>query len=259
MRFVIRDTSKCERFVAIFQQLKSLAESLCWTMSDGGVRVQGMDPGHVAMFQLALDGTWLDQLVFGETGDPSFCVSSGLLARLLGMRADNQTIDFELDAAKDSVKIKLESSHKEEFNKSFVLPLLDNEQDALDVPEMEYSAEFSMGSKKLGVLVDQLALMSDAVDICCDGETVKFTAEGLEGKMEVVIPEDDVEEYVIEEDTTVDVRFGLNYMKKLCQYHKVSDTVELQISGEFPLLVAYRLNASNFLKFYLAPKIGDGE
>ena len=42
---------------------------------------------------------------------------------------------------------------------------------------------------------------------------------------------------------SVDVMFSLGYMKKFCQYHKVSDDVELQISDEFPLMVTYKLNA----------------
>ena len=99
--------------------------------------------------------------------------------------------------------------------------------------------------------------MNDVVNIHCDEETVVLTCKGLEGEMLVTIPHDDIEEYIIEEEASVDVKFSLGYMKKFCQYHKVSDNVELQISEEFPLMVTYKLNALNYLKFYLAPKIDD--
>ena len=122
---------------------------------------------------------------------------------------------------------------------------------------MEYTVELTLESKKLNTLVDQLSLMSDAVNIHCDEETVKFTSEGMDGEMVVTIPHDDIEEFIIEEEATLDVMFSIGYMKKFCQYQKVSDSVELQISEEYPLMVTYKLNALNYLKFYLAPKIED--
>jgi proliferating cell nuclear antigen len=256
MKITITDLNKCEKFVAIFQQLKVMTSSLSWGIDDEGVIVQGMDQGHVSMFQLVLGGTWFDNYEASTDDIASFHICPILLAKFLNTRSEHQTIEISIVGG-DRLGIKLESDNKSEFNKNLSLSLIDADQPEMNIPEMEYTAELTLESKKLNTLVDQLALMNDVVNIHCDEETVKLTSEGLEGEMVVTIPHQDIEEYIIEEEASVDVAFSLGYMKKFCQYHKVSDTVELQISEEYPLMVTYKLNALNFLKFYLAPKIDD--
>ena len=259
MKIKITDTHKCDKFVAIFQQLKTLSSSLCWQIDEDSITVQGMDQGHVSMFQLVLGNTWFDTYEHVSGDLPVFHICSTLLAKFLNIRSDHQTIDISLDENADKIKIRFESDDKAEFNKALSLSLMDAEQESLNIPEMEYTAEFILQSKKLNSLVDQLSLMNDIVEIHCDEETIKLKTEGLEGIMEVSIPHDDIEEYIIDEDTSVDVSYSLNYMKKFCQYHRVSETVELQISEQYPLMVTYKLNALNYLKFYLAPKMDDNE
>ena len=256
MKITITDLSKCEKFVAIFKQLKELTSTLSWGDDDEGVIIQGMDQTHVCMFQLVLGNTWFDGYTTSDSDIASFDICPALLARFLNTRSEHQTIEITI-TTQDRIGIKFESSDKSEFNKSFSLSLIDADQPEVSIPEMEYTVELTLESKKLNTLVDQLALMSDSVNIHCDEETVRFTSEGLDGEMIVNIPHDDIEEFIIEEDAILNVVFSIGYMKKFCQYQKVSDNVELQISEEFPLMVTYKLNALNYLKFYLAPKIED--
>ena len=256
MKISITDTSKCEKFVAIFKQLKEMTSTLSWSIDDEGVIIQGMDQTHVCMFQLVLGNTWFDYYTSSDSDVVSFDICPSLLARFLNTRSEHQTIEITI-TTQDRITIKFESNDKSEFNKKFSLSLIDGDQPEVNIPEMEYTVELTLESKKLNTLVDQLALMNDTVSIHCDEETVKLTSEGLDGEMVVTIPHDDIEEFIIEEEATVDVVFSIGYMKKFCQYQKVSDSVELQISEEYPLMVTYKLNALNYLKFYLAPKIED--
>ena len=256
MKITITDHQKCEKFVAIFQQLRHLTTTLSWGIDEDGIIIQGMDQGHVCMFQLVLGNTWFDNYETDQQDVACFDICPNLLARFLNTRSEHQTIEITMISG-DRLGIKMESNDKSEFNKNLSLSLIDADQPELTIPEMEYTAELTLESKKLNNLVDQLSLMNDVVNIHCDEETVVLTCKGLEGEMLVTIPHDDIEEYIIEEEASVDVKFSLGYMKKFCQYHKVSDNVELQISEEFPLMVTYKLNALNYLKFYLAPKIDD--
>lgn len=256
MKITITDLSKCEKFVAIFKQLKELTSTLSWGLNDEGVIIQGMDQTHVCMFQLVLGNTWFDAYTVSDSDITSFNICPSLLSRFLNTRSDHQSIEITIMTC-DRISIKFESSDKSEFNKSLSLSLVDADQPEVTIPDMEYTVELTLESKKLNTLVDQLSLMSDSVNIHCDEETVKFISEGMDGEMVVMIPHDDIEEFIIEEEATLDVMFSIAYMKKLCQYQKVSESVELQISEEFPLMVTYKLNALNYLKFYLAPKIED--
>ena len=264
MKICINNISKCEKFVAIFQQLKYLTGVLCWKINGDKISINGLDQSHVLMFQLVLGKTWFDDfesdIVESEIDDAesnTIYICSNLFAKILNTRFEHQTIKINFDTNSDNINIVLESDDKAEFNKSFILSLMDAAHEALVIPDMEYTAEFSIESKKLNCLVDQLSLVDDIVNIHCDEKIIKFTTDGIEGKMEVSIPHNDIEEYIIDEEATLDIRYSLGYMKKFCQYHKVCDSVEIQLSDEYPLMVTYKLNALNYLKFYLAPKIDD--
>ena len=199
MKITITDLSKCEKFIAIFQQLKVMTTTLSWRIDVDGVVVQGMDQGHVSMFQLVLGNTWFDKYETNEADPAAFHICPNLLARFLSTRSEHQTIEISIGGG-DRLGIKLESDNKSEFNKNLSLSLIDSDQPEMNIPEMEYTSELTLGSKKLNNLVDQLALMNDVVSIHCDEETVRLTSEGIEGEMVVTIPHDDIEEYIIEED-----------------------------------------------------------
>ena len=174
------------------------------------------------MFQLVLGNTWFDYYTSSDSDVVSFDICPSLLARFLNTRSEHQTIEITI-TTQDRITIKFESNDKSEFNKKFSLSLIDADQPEVNIPRDGVYCGINSRIKKLNTLVDQLALMNDTVSIHCDEETVKLTSEGLDGEMVVTIPHDDIEEFIIEEEATVDVVFSIGYMKKFCQYQKVSD------------------------------------
>ena len=84
-----------------------------------------------------------------------------------------------------------------------------------------------------------------------------IVADGLEGKMEVPIPIDQLEEYEIEENGRVNVGFSLKYFHKMALFHKIAEEVKLEFSENFPMKVAYDLGDDSYLRFFLAPKVED--
>jgi proliferating cell nuclear antigen len=61
----------------------------------------------------------------------------------------------------------------------------------------------------------------------------------------------------------VALTFSLKYLVNFCKASGLSTNVKLCLSNEVPLLVEYGLSGENaagsYLRFYLAPKIGDEE
>lgn len=69
-------------------------------------------------------------------------------------------------------------------------------------------------------------------------------------------PDQDVE---ITMGEPVALTFSLKYLVNFCKASGLSDRVKLCLSDEVPLLVEYALSNNSYLRFYLAPKIGDEE
>lgn len=98
----------------------------------------------------------------------------------------------------------------------------------------------------------------------CTKEGVSFKCNGDIGSGSVTLrqhsnvekPDQDVE---ITMGEPVALTFSLKYLVNFCKASGLSDRVKLCLSDEVPLLVEYALSNNSYLRFYLAPKIGDEE
>jgi proliferating cell nuclear antigen len=263
MNFEITDTTNVGQFCNVFQYLKNITEILNVTFSKDGLYIQGMDNTHVCMFELTLDNTWLSKYKYSSNKE-SFILafSSHNLNKILNTRNEDQSIYFKYNQDDDKIEIKFKSKDKKNttFNKSFKLLLLDiGDITHLNIPEFEYSAEFTTHSKTLYTIIDQLSQFHEQIAVTCNEDKIEFDANGDEMSMNVEIKMEDVIEYAVEEEETINVTFSVNYFKKICSLQKFTDNVNIKFSNNYPMFVEYKINENNKLALFLAPKIDDDE
>jgi proliferating cell nuclear antigen len=153
--------------------------------------------------------------------------------------------------------IKLDSKI---YDMHFEIPLVDIESEVIDIPPIDYAAEFSLSSANFANIVNQLRLFGDTMDIECSEEKIQLYSHGIEsGKMSVEINIDELTEFSINEGERLLISFGLNYLNHISAFHKLSKEIELKICDNYPLYAAYNFGEDAKVKFYLAPKINDSD
>ena len=100
------------------------------------------------------------------------------------------------------------------------------------------------------------------VAIECTKEGVKFNCSGDIGSGSVSLRshtnvENEKENVEINLSEPVALTFSLKYLVNFCKASGLSDSVKLCLSNEVPLLVEYALSNNSYLRFYLAPKVGE--
>jgi len=146
------------------------------------------------------------------------------------------------------------------YDMHFEIPLVDIESEAIDIPPIEYAAEFSLSSLNFANIVSQLRLFGDTMDIECSEEKIQLYSHGIEsGKMSVEINIDELTEFSINEGERLSISFGLNYLNHISAFHKLTKEIELKICDNYPLYAAYNFGEEAKVKFYLAPKISDSD
>ena len=259
MKLIINDAKKSEQFGTIFQNLFQISNDIAMRFTNEQIYVQGMDSSHVCMFELVLKKEWFTQFDFTEGKDPELvCINTGNIHKVLNIREENQSIEMTINND-DYLYIKFNSVNKSEFNKQFKMTLLDNTIQELTIPDFDYSAEINIPTRKISKLIDQFALFHDIVNISCSEEEIKFVVAGDTGTMEVDIPLEDLNEFLIDEDTIVSVTFAVNLLKRMCQFYKLTDEGVLNLSNDYPLRIDYNLENDCYLRLYLAPKFDDNE
>ena len=122
-----------------------------------------MSIDHCAIYEVKMNTDWFHEFEIDDDDAHSICVSSNILAKILATRQPSQHMIITYKGKPDNINIKFASLKKDgrnqEFPKEFSVPLMDVDQDLLNIPELEYSAEFGIGSKSLLITNEQLSLL----------------------------------------------------------------------------------------------------
>ncbi|KAI2471254.1 proliferating cell nuclear antigen [Annulohypoxylon bovei var. microspora] len=245
----------------VVDSIKDLVQDCNFDCNDSGIALQAMDNSHVALVSMMLKA---------EGFSPYRCdrnIALGVnlvsLTKVLRAAQNEDILTLKAEDAPDSLNLVFESSENDRISE-YDLKLMDIDQEHLGIPETEYAATISMPSAEFRRICTDLMAMSESVTIDATKDGVKFSCNGDIGNGAVTLrshqnvdkPELNID---IELTEPVGLTFSLKYLVNFCKAVALSSTVKICLSNEVPLLVEYGLAGSSFLRFYLAPKIGDEE
>lgn len=258
MKIIIENANKCETFVTLFTHMKHFAEHINFIFQEDGLFVQGMDMTHVIIFEVTLPKTWFH--LYELDKNVTIGINTHIIAKVLGVYDKTQQIELSTEIDSDVFCIQyLRSNNKLVFDKTLEIPLLDIEYELMEIPVIDYQAEITLNSNVFATLVSQLKQFGDSLTITCSEENILLSAHSLEkGKMMTNIPIDDLHEYSIEEDQTLEINFALKYISEVAMYQKVAKHIAIFISQDYPMKLLYTLDEEHArLVFYMAPKMED--
>ena len=257
--------AKSDIFQQIFQNIKVFTDAVSLHISpESGLFLQCMDSSHVSITQFTIPPAWFDK--FEVSAPTLLSFHSTLFAKIMATRDRIQSVVLWKDNDSDNLTITFEnpqgvSTTATVFRKEFTLPLMEIENDLLNIPEdQEYAVEVSMPSAYFASLITQLQQFgSDAVFDCSEEQIVLSSSTQESGSMRILIDIDRLDEFSINEGETIRVSYALSYLGKFCGFHKLTKQVSLNLSGERPMKLVYKMDGDWTMEFFLAPKINDGD
>jgi len=245
----------------VVEAIKDLVQDCNFDCNDSGIALQAMDNSHVALVSMMLKA---------ESFSPFRCdrnIALGInltsLTKVLRCANNEDILTLKADDAPDVVNLVFESADNDRISE-YDIKLMDIDQEHLGIPDTEYAATISMPSPEFSKICRDLMALSESVAIEATKEGVKFACTGDIGNGSVSLrSHNDVEkpELNVNIDLTepVALTFSLKYLVNFCKASGLSKSVKICLSNEVPLLVEYELTNNSYLRFYLAPKIGDDE
>ncbi|KIN04104.1 hypothetical protein OIDMADRAFT_18189 [Oidiodendron maius Zn] len=245
----------------VVDAIKDLVQDCNFDCNDSGVALQAMDNSHVALVSMMLKA---------ESFSPYRCdrnVALGVnltsLTKVLRAAQNEDILTLKAEDAPDVLNLVFENTDSDRLSE-YDLKLMDIDQEHLGIPDTEYAATISLPSVEFRRICVDLMALSESVSIETSKDGIKFSCAGDIGNGAVTLrpntnvekPDQNVE---IELTEPVALTFSLKYLVNFCKAAGLSKTVKLCLSNEVPLLVEYALAGSSYLRFYLAPKIGDEE
>lgn len=258
MKVTISNKNKKDLFVALFQILKGCTSIVRVIFQEDKMYIQGMDKSHICLFEVNIQKKWFDEYILDESYVMSF--DTNIFHLIISTKQESHNIIIHSTGSdSDNINIDLVSQEhtKGEFDKHFKIPLADYEYDEMNIPVVDYDAEFSISSKKICEITSQMLSFGTDLNIKCSEERIDLVTDGIVGEMLVNIPIDDLNEYSIVEDEVIDLKYNLNYIAKMCLTNKLSSEVVFCISANYPMKINYDLGDDSSILFYIAPKISD--
>jgi proliferating cell nuclear antigen PCNA len=260
MKLSIVDKSKKDIFISLFQLLKNAASVICINFNDDHIYIQGMDKSHICLFDIKIFSSWFNTYEYFSSDDSCICVCSQFFYNILAMSQDKTSLNIHYEGKVDAIFIDLLCEQETgDYNKYFKLPLTDFEPEVLNIPNVDYDAEFSIGAKKICELCTQLLIFGDIMNVKCNEDKIDIVSKGVGGEMAVNIQIDDLNEFSISEGEIIDISYSLNYIHKMCLSSKLSTDIGFSISKDYPLRIKYDLGEDSVVMFYMAPRIDDDD
>jgi proliferating cell nuclear antigen len=265
MKITITDKKKKENFISLFSVLKNCSSLINITFQSELLHIQGMDKSHICLFDVKINKNWFSS--YELTNNIKICFDSVFFYSIISTKNDNQELTIYLsDSNQDILHIVFDSKEKNEtkekekkceFKKTFKMNLVEYEYEEMNIPSVDYDAEFSLSSKLIADIFSQLNNFGNDIVIKCSEENISLTTIGATGEMNVDVPIDDLNDYSIIEDEEVVLTYSLAYINKMCITNKLSNDVNFSLSNECPMKISYSLGDDSSLVFFIAPKMND--
>ncbi|KAI5815436.1 proliferating cell nuclear antigen [Pyronema omphalodes] len=244
----------------VVDAIKDLVQDCNFDCNDSGIQLQAMDNSHVALVAMHLktEGFALYRC------DRNIALGINLvsLQKVLRAAQNEDVMTLKAEDSPDALSLVFENSENDRISE-YDLKLMDIDQEHLGIPETEYGATVKMPSAEFQRICRDLSLLSESVSIEATKEGIKFSCSGDIGKGAVTLRQNpNVEKpelgTTIELQEPVSLTFSLKYLVNFCKASGLSNTVTISLSNEVPLLIEYEME-HGYVRFYLAPKIGDDE
>ena len=269
MKLVISDLKKAKQFTSVFQALPNISNEVNLHFRENELYFQGMDQAHVCIFELRIASDWFHE--YDVSDGKVLGINVRLVGKVLNCRSVNQHLAIVYsETSPDVLEFQFENGNKDETNKYFTIPLYEFDTELLDLTTDDYQADIKMGASHFNSLVEQMVSFGELIMFECNEEFLQLAGgDNSTGTIRVPIKIEDLTEYMIEDGGRLKMHFAAKYIKSISMFSKVFKDIWLHVDTEKPMNFYYNFNeeneadepdtSTNYLKFYLAPKMTDDE
>ena len=237
-----------------------MVESLKEVLNDGnmicdasGVRVVSIDASHSTIVFMRLESAKFERF---------FCpkrvvagVNMHSLHKLIKSVTSSDTLTvFICHAAPYELQIRIDNKEKNVCFES-KLRLLDIDQDSIDIPHVKYDALIAMPSVDLQRYCRDLLIVSDKIRLVCADGAFQMSAVGDFATQTITVRERPSGAVFVPSKGTVPGSgvFSLKFLSMFAKTTNLSQTVEILLKDQYPLILVYRIGDMGKLQYCLAP------
>ncbi|MCF7871611.1 proliferating cell nuclear antigen (pcna) [Candidatus Woesearchaeota archaeon] len=244
MKFTLAEPKLLKESIAIISEL--VTETRLHATKDM-LQIIAMDPANVAMVIFKMPSSSFVEYKLEE--DTTIAINMASLKQILRRAKPKDVLSIE------TTENKLKLTLKEKNTRTFELPLIDIDEKDQKIPKLSAKATITMKSTIFNDAIEDVDIVSESVTLIAQKDKLSISASGDLTKAEVEInPNDDVKIQIDEEEPQRS-KYSVEYLKKMMQGSKLSETVTIKFSKDYPITIEYKEIDKLELSFILAPRV----
>ena len=244
MKLVLAEPKYLREPVLILSELVNEAR---FKIDRDKIEVIAMDPASVAMviFKL-LSSSFVEYTLDKEE---EICINLDNFKQVLKRAKPNDSLMLELKGNKLHVTLKGDSVRK------FSLSLINIEEEEQKIPDLKFLGNVEINNDLFNEAIEDMDVVAESVGLNLDSNKFSLNAAGNLNAADVVFNIDD--DVKINSNTSIKARYSLEYLKKIIKGSKLSDSVILSFSSDYPLKAEYKIMDKLSLVTILAPRVSN--
>ncbi len=224
--------------------ISELVTEVKMRVDENGLGITAVDPANVALTNFQLPKKAFSQF---EVEEEVLGISLDNLKSVLKRAGKNSSIILKKND--NSLTIEIHDKIKREFN----ISLINIEQEEKEMPDLEFSCKVKMASEDFSQAINDCKVVADSCSFAISEDNFIISAKGL-NSMKSEFSKDEV----FIEGEKGQAKYSLEYLEKIVQASKLSDSVSINFSDDYPLKLEFQ-NDRMELAFVLAPRVDTEE
>jgi len=244
----------------LIEALKEILSEANFQFDETGIRVITMDSSHTMLVHLKLNA---------DKFETFYCPSKTVIGiglmnlyKLIKTLNNNSILSLFIEHSDvNRLGIRIENSEKCSST-VFKLNIMDLNDDILSFPPAEFSSVITMASSHFQKICRDMYNLSDLIEIKSIGEKLILSCQGDFAEQETILYSsqegDDIQHTISIQNENSDIIQGLYSLKFLVLFTKctnLSNSIELYMKNDFPLILKYSCASLGEIKLVLAPHV----
>jgi proliferating cell nuclear antigen len=238
----------------LVEVLKDVLNDINVVFDETGIKVMAMDGSRVALIHMRLQAENFEHFYCKQRFDAGLSLSA--LHKLMKTVSNSDTISLYVkDNNTNELCLNIENADRN-CATTFRLKLLDIDNNELNIADVEINCIVTMPSNDFQRMCRDMANVGDNVEIVCENQTLIFRCNGDFAHQETVIGEATHGlNFSKNDEDTISGVFALKYINLFTKSTNLSNTIELYLKPDYPLILKYNVANLGSIKFCLAPKV----
>ena len=240
----------------LVEVLKDVLNDINLIFDSTGIKIMAMDGSHVALIHMKLLAENFESFECNERFIAGLSVLS--LHKLMKTVSNSDTVSlYVLESNTNELCMMIENADRNSST-TFRLKLLDLDNNELHIPDVEINCVVTMPSNDFQRMCRDMANVGENVEIICEDQTLIFRCNGDFAYQETKIGEATHGlNFNKSDNETISGVFALKYINLFTKSTNLSNTIELYLKPNYPLILKYNVANLGEIRFCLAPKMNE--